>query len=147
MRLMQESGLSTLEFEEEGFSLTLRRSPDARVARATDSPSTISQAGPTAPAAAARLEGTPITAPMSGIVHLSSEPRSTPPGRTGDIVAQGEPLCLIEAMKVLTRVVAPETVRILDVLVAEGAQVSQGAPLFLVEPVKNVQNGTGRQSR
>jgi acetyl-CoA carboxylase biotin carboxyl carrier protein len=151
MRLMENSGLLTLELEQEGLSIKLQRCSlglrQTLVARAPADPRQLQERIPAGTPAAAESGRKAVSAAMSGIVHLCVEPNAAPLCKVGDIVAQGALLCLLESMKVLTRVEARETIRILDACVSSGVEVSQGDVLFIVEPVevRNVQDGTHRQ--
>ena len=151
MRLMENSGLVTLELEQEGLAIKLQRCSfrlwQKSAAPTPADPTQLQErilAGAPAAVESARKA---VTAAMSGIVHLCVEPNAAPLCKIGDIVAKGALLCLLESMKVLTRVEAQETIRILDARVSSGAEVSQGEVLFIVEPVevRNVQDGTHRQ--
>jgi biotin carboxyl carrier protein len=51
----------------------------------------------------------------------------------GDKVGLGDPLCVVEAMKMENEVVAPKGGTITDVRVAPGSAVDKGAVLFLIE--------------
>jgi biotin carboxyl carrier protein len=151
MRLMEHSGLLTLELEQEGFSIKLQRCSSGlqpkSVARAPADPRQLQERIAAGARTAVESARKTVSAAMSGIVHLCAEPNAAPLCKVGDIVARGALLCLLESMKVLTRVEARETLRILDARVLSGAEVSQGDVLFIVEPVevRNVQDGTDRQ--
>jgi 3-methylcrotonyl-CoA carboxylase alpha subunit len=53
--------------------------------------------------------------------------------RAGDVVAAGQPLVVLEAMKMQNPVRAPRGGRVARVLVAAGAQVEGGAALVELE--------------
>src|SRR5574338_1488091 len=48
-----------------------------------------------------------LTSPMVGIVYTSPEPEAPPYVRVGDMVEVGDPVLLIEAMKVFNTIAAP----------------------------------------
>jgi len=75
-----------------------------------------------------------IVAPCFGIVHLAPTPGAPPFASVGDPIAEGQRVCLVEAMKVFNAVAAPAPGRIAEVLVTSGAEVERGQPLFRVEP-------------
>lgn len=73
-----------------------------------------------------------VTAPLAGTVYLSPEPGSPRFARTGDRVAAGQTLCLIEAMKMMAPVTAPQAGTVGDILVEDGAAVDAGTILMRV---------------
>lgn len=73
-----------------------------------------------------------VTAPLAGTVYLSPEPGSPPFARTGDRVTVGQTLCLIEAMKMMAPVTAPQAGTVGDILVEDGAAVDAGTILMRV---------------
>ncbi len=71
--------------------------------------------------------GDGIVAPMPGLVkRLRAEP--------GQSVTEGQPLFVLEAMKMEHTLTAPRDGIVAEVLVAEGAQVSDGDTLLVLEP-------------
>ncbi len=80
---------------------------------------------PTAQAAAPAGNGEPVAAVLAGNifkVHV----------RPGDTVEEGQPLLVVEAMKMETIVAAPKTGAITDVFVAEGDVVAVGDSLVAI---------------
>lgn len=75
-----------------------------------------------------------VTAPLPGLCHLAPDPASPPFVREGDTVTEGQTLCIIEAMKVMTAVAAPTGGRLARVLVANGSTVAGGQPLMEIVP-------------
>jgi acetyl-CoA carboxylase biotin carboxyl carrier protein len=53
----------------------------------------------------------------------------------GDVVKEGQTLCIIEAMKLMNEIEARIAGRIAVVLVENGQPVEYGQPLFSVEPL------------
>ena len=86
-------------------------------------------AAPAAPTAA-EPEGDAITAPMVGTFYAASAPEQPPFVQVGDRVRKGQPVCLLEAMKMMSEVTAPCDCVIEQVLATDGELVSFGAPLI-----------------
>ncbi|MDP1535200.1 MAG: biotin/lipoyl-containing protein, partial [Rubrivivax sp.] len=64
--------------------------------------------------------------------------RSASPGAksfvdVGDAVKDGEPVCIIEAMKIMNEIEADCSGKILRILCENGQAVEFGQPLFIVE--------------
>ncbi|MGI6796328.1 carboxyl transferase domain-containing protein [Gordonia sihwensis] len=67
-----------------------------------------------------------VAAPLTATVIHVAEP--------GRVVAAGEPLAVLEAMKMQHEVIAETSVRVMRVLAAEGATVLAGTPLVVYRP-------------
>jgi biotin carboxyl carrier protein len=52
---------------------------------------------------------------------------------SGQVVTVGQPLCIIEAMKVFSTIEAEVAGTIAEILVVQGAEVAAGQPLFRME--------------
>jgi acetyl-CoA carboxylase biotin carboxyl carrier protein len=74
-----------------------------------------------------------LTSPIVGIAYLAPEPGASPFVRIGDTVGEGQPLLIIEAMKVMNQIRAPRAGRVTRVFVEDAAPVEYGAPLMLIE--------------
>lgn len=66
-----------------------------------------------------------VTAPMPGKVVLLSV-------KVGDSVRVGDPLCVLEAMKMENEITAPRTGTVKEILVSEGANVNNGDALIVI---------------
>ena len=75
-----------------------------------------------------------IEAPMVGTFYRASAPDAAPYVGEGDVIEEGQTLCIIEAMKLMNEIEAKVAGRIAKVLVENGQPVEYGQPLFLVEP-------------
>jgi len=93
---------------------------------------------PSAPAAAAaeaaneEIAGTTIKSPMVGTAYLSPEPSADPFVSVGDAVKAGDTLLIVEAMKVMNPITAPEGGVIKKVLISDGQPVEFDQPLVVV---------------
>ena len=118
---MARSPLSELEVTDGEFKVHLVRSRDGQP-----------EAAP-APASAAVPRGHEVLAPTYGVVHLSPDAASPIFVEVGQAVSAGQPLCIIEAMKVFSTIEAEAPGPVAEILVAQGAEVAAGQPLFRME--------------
>jgi acetyl-CoA carboxylase biotin carboxyl carrier protein len=80
--------------------------------------------------------GITIEAPMVGTFYRASSPTAEPYVREGDVVKEGQILCIIEAMKLMNEIETRAGGRIAKILVDNGQAVEYGQPLFLIEPLR-----------
>lgn len=130
--LVSESGIAELEITEgEGkvrivkFSQTVQ--PVAYAPEAA--PAAAPVVAPVAPAAPV---GHTVKAPMVGTFYRAPNPGSSPFVEVGQSVKEGEPICIIEAMKLLNEIEADKTGVIKEILVENGEPVEYGQPLFVI---------------
>src|SRR5690606_30015182 len=87
---------------------------------------------PAAPAAPAAPQGHVVKAPMVGTFYRAPNPGASPFVEVGQSVKEGEPLCIIEAMKLLNEIEADKAGVIKEILVENGEPVEYGQPLFVI---------------
>ena len=80
----------------------------------------------------AKLPGC-VKSPMVGVVYLSADPNSPDYVKVGSSVAEGDTVCLIEAMKTFNPVKAHKGGKVTKILVAGGDPVEYGEPLIIIE--------------
>ncbi len=143
--LVSESGISELEITEGDGKVRIVKNPPAMVAASMApvampmpvTPSTISGAPAVAPVAPAPAPEAPsghlVRSPMVGTFYRSAQPGSEPFVSVGSAVAEGDTLCIIEAMKLMNEIEADKTGTIKAVLVDNGSPVEFGQPLFVIE--------------
>jgi acetyl-CoA carboxylase biotin carboxyl carrier protein len=85
-----------------------------------------------APAAAVEPQGHRVTSPMVGTFYRSSSPGSAPFVAVGDSVAEGQTLCVIEAMKLMNEIPADKAGVVKEILVENGKAVEFGQALFVI---------------
>ena len=131
--LLDETGLTEIEYETDDQRIKVGR------AAATYAPAVPVPAAP-APAAGGRdtgggeaaPQGT-ITSPMVGTVYMAPEPGAPAFIKVGDQVQQGQPLLIIEAMKVMNPLTSPRAGKVTRIFVSDGQPVEFGEPLVAVE--------------
>lgn len=67
-----------------------------------------------------------IESPMQGIINSVHV-------KVGDAVNEGDVLCLLEAMKMLTPMESPVDGKVIEVLIAEKQSVARGEKLLVLE--------------
>jgi acetyl-CoA carboxylase biotin carboxyl carrier protein len=97
------------------------------------------QAAPAGEAAAPVAEAPPVPtghvvkSPMVGTFYRSASPGSKPFAEVGAPIKEGDPICIIEAMKIMNEIEADMSGTISKILVENGQAVEYGQPLFIVE--------------
>ena len=81
------------------------------------------------------LDTISVKSPLSGTFYCSPKHGSPPYVNVGDVVQEGESLCIVEAMKVMNEIKADAKCKIIKVLAVNGKPVSSGEALFLVKAV------------
>jgi acetyl-CoA carboxylase biotin carboxyl carrier protein len=134
--LLGETGLTEIEYAVGDHRIRVAREPAGTVAAAVNNGHAPAPAAPIAAEPAAKNDadhpGT-LTSPMVGIAYLAPQPGETPFVRVGDSVAEGQPLLVIEAMKVMNQICARRAGRVARIFVADADPVEYGAPLMLIE--------------
>ncbi len=74
-----------------------------------------------------------IVAPMVGTFYRAPSPDAAPYVSVGDLVDVGQPLCIIEAMKLMNEIECEVKGRILRILAENAQPVEYGQPLFVIE--------------
>ena len=76
-----------------------------------------------------------VVAPMVGTFYAAPAPGAAPYVAVGDTVAEGQVLCILEAMKLMNEITAEEAGVIREVAVTDASPVEYGTVLFYYEPV------------
>lgn len=133
--LLEESGLSEIEVEDEGQRIRV-----ARTMAAASAPPVAAAPSPAPAATPPTEENTDlrnhagaIKSPMVGTVYLSSEPGAKPFVSEGDQVAEGDTILIVEAMKVMNPITAPRPGKITKICVANEQPVEFDEVLAIIE--------------
>ena len=78
--------------------------------------------------------GVEVLSPMPGTFYRAPSPDDPPFVKEGDSVKKGDPLCIIEAMKIMNEIEAEDIGVIQKILVESGQAVEFNQPLFIIEP-------------
>jgi len=133
-----ESGLSAMKIKKDDFSIELEKATGL-VAAPVMAPAPVAapvaavESAPATPAAAPAHTGDMIFSPMVGTYYASPSPDSPAFVKKGDTVKKGQPLAILEAMKIMNELEAEFDCKIIDILVTDGQAVEFDMPLFAVE--------------
>jgi acetyl-CoA carboxylase biotin carboxyl carrier protein len=137
-KLLEETGLTEIEFERNGERVRVARR--ARRPAATSSAATSAAALPSTARAPTNdrpidPSGHPglVTSPMVGIAYLGPEPGARAYVEIGSRVRAGETLLIVEAMKTMNQILAPRAGTVTQILIEDGQPVEFGEPLMIVE--------------
>ena len=146
--LVSESNISELEITEAegkvrivkagyGVPTTMMMQPAAPMMM--QAPQGHAPAGEAAAASAPAADAAPaqtghvVKSPMVGTFYRSASPGSKPFVEVGSAIKEGDPVCIVEAMKIMNEIESDTTGTISKILVENGQAVEFGQPLFIVE--------------
>jgi len=139
VELAVRHNLAELEVESAGTRIRIVREhpPAAAGPRVEAAPAT---AAPLPQLAAESVESTAhlltVEAPMVGTFYRAPKPDAPPFVTEGDVVKEGQIVCIVEAMKLMNEIESKVAGRIAKVVVENGQPVEFGQPLFLVDPLR-----------
>ncbi len=150
--LVSESNITELEITEADGKVRIVKAggvagmaPAATVPLVMAAPPTLAPAAATAPggpasepaaaaeAAADQSSGHIVKSPMVGTFYRAASPGGKPLTEVGNVVKAGDPLCIIEAMKIMNEIEADVAGTVTKVLVENGQPVEFGQPLFVID--------------
>ena len=149
IEIFQESGVEELEYSESfwrGIRVRLgrRRESGERIVETVHlqappapqpPPAPVAGAAPAPREEASRESETAadlhvVRSPMVGTFYRASSPESAPFTETGEQVAVGQTLCIIEAMKIMNEIEADAAGEVVEILAANGDPVEYNQPLL-----------------
>jgi acetyl-CoA carboxylase biotin carboxyl carrier protein len=74
-----------------------------------------------------------IKSPMVGTFYRSPSPDAPAFVQEGDMVQKGQPLCIVEAMKMMNEIESDAAGRVVRILVENGQPVEYEQPLMVIE--------------
>ncbi len=132
-RLFQKRGLDELLVEEGGFKLHLRRGESR-----TSTPAPVRRSPPLPRRepereAPRRARTVAVRSPLIGIFYRAASPDDPPFVEVGDMVEEGQTVCIIEAMKVFNEIRAEWSGRVVAMPAHNATLVQAGEPLVVLE--------------
>ncbi len=149
LALLGDSDIQELKLEGDDFRLEVRRNLPAPAtvtmvqAPAGPPPQAPGPAvpvgtppGPSAPpppAASVRSDLQAVTAPMVGTFYRSSAPGEPPFVKVGSRISAGQPVCILEAMKLMNELECEFSGEVVEILVENGTPVEFGQVLMRIK--------------
>ncbi len=142
INLMNDNGLMELEVEKDGMRIRLKKTGAA--GEGFSGPvvierEKISQAAETRELSGSieRISGktVEIKAPMVGTFYRAPSPEAPPYVEVGQVIEQGQVICVIEAMKLMNEIKSEIKGKIVEVLADNAEPVEFGQSMFIIEPI------------
>ena len=129
IEIFKESGLSYMEFEQDGMRVTFDNRKNAANAPIVTE---INEKVENDAEEAEDNNKHYVTSPLVGTYHRAQSQDSKPFVNVGQKVKKGDKLCIIEAMKVMNEITAKEAGTIKKILVSDNQMVEYGQKLFII---------------
>ncbi len=134
VRVVQETGVGEITIEEAGMRVSVKRTPErfeGTLPPGPEAPLDATEGGPPpSPDGTVRVE-----APMVGTFYRAPQPGAPPFVEEGDVVAPGQTLCILEAMKLMNEIKAEVEGTVRRIHVENAQPVEYGQLLFELEPL------------
>ena len=141
--LVSESNVSELEITEaEGKVRIVKSAPVSAMPMVAAPQMAVVAAPAAAPAVAAvaapaveaeAVKGHVVKSPMVGTFYRAASPGAKAFADVGSQVKEGEPICIVEAMKIMNEIEADMSGTVTQILVENGQAVEYGQTLFVIE--------------
>ena len=144
LEALGESDIQEFRLEGDDFRLEIRRNLPAQAVMA---PMVQAPVAATAPVGAAPEPASPppattatrsdlleVTAPMVGTFYRAPAPGESPFVEVGTRISTGQPVCILEAMKLMNELESEASGEVVEILVDNGTPVEFGQVLMRVKP-------------
>ncbi len=135
IKVVEESDINEITVEEDGARITIRKGITEEQIR-TAVKAAEGEKLPVSNEKTYPDNWKSIPAPMVGTFYRSPAPDAAPFVEEGDLVEEGQTVCILEAMKLMNEIAAEEKGVVKQVLVENGHSVEYGQELLLYEPLK-----------
>lgn len=156
LNLISESEVNEVSIEEGDFKIKIKKAADvnsqapahvfaqqpaipypavAPQVNPAEQPVPAEQPATEAPAEdAGNSKSVTVKSPIVGTFFRSPSPDSDPFVKDGDVVAKGDTLCIVEAMKIMNEIESEYSGKIVKILVEDNQPIEYDQPLFIIEP-------------
>jgi oxaloacetate decarboxylase alpha subunit len=138
IKIVEASDISEVVVEENGATISVRKGGVFIAPAGAPAQAPVPAVSGTEPAgqATSRPAGwKELKAQLVGTFYRSPAPGAGPFVQVGDVFEEGQPLCILEAMKLMNEIDAPERGIVQEIAVEDGNTVEYGTVLFYYEPI------------
>jgi acetyl-CoA carboxylase biotin carboxyl carrier protein len=138
-KLLEETGLTEIEIEQDGSRIRVARGAVAAAAPTVVVPAKPLAATPQPVGESSSASIDPskhpgvVVSPMVGTAYAAPEPGAKSFIEIGSKVKAGDTLLIIEAMKTMNQIPAPRGGTVIQILFEDGQPVEFGEPLVIIE--------------
>ncbi|MGC6517210.1 MAG: acetyl-CoA carboxylase biotin carboxyl carrier protein [Candidatus Puniceispirillaceae bacterium] len=146
-QILDDRDLTDIELETDTLSIRVSRTAAAQHVIAGAAPVAAAAPAPAPAPAAAATPAAPapsteddlsahagaVKSPMVGTYYESAEPGAAPFVKEGDSVSKGQTICIIEAMKVMNTITAPQAGTVKHIACQNGQPVEFDQLLIVIE--------------
>lgn len=138
-KIVDETTLTEISLEDGEQAITIRKdvitgTPVVAAAPAPVVAAPVAQpAAAPAPAQEEVKRGKALTSPMVGTFYKAPSPDAKPFVEVGQTVAQGDVVCIVEAMKLMNEIESEFSGKIVEICVEDGQPVEFGQVLMYIE--------------
>ena len=142
-KLMQDSELTEMQLEDQEQSIVLKREkqtvtaqqvlPVAQTQVITQEQPSVTEEKPTEQKSEEPKTSKAIKSPMVGTFYKAASPDAPAFVEVGSLVAQGEVVCIIEAMKLMNEIESDFSGKVVEICVDDGQPVEYGQVLMYIE--------------
>jgi acetyl-CoA carboxylase biotin carboxyl carrier protein len=139
IRIFDKSSMTKLKITEGDFCIDMRKDASSQTfvnesVQAVPALRHVTAAAPQEEAAEPVKSNLPtFKSPMVGTFYKAPSPGAEAFVKIGSVVKKGQPIAIVEAMKIMNEIDAEFDCRIVDILVEDGQPVEFDMPLFSVE--------------
>ncbi|MEL6506490.1 MAG: acetyl-CoA carboxylase biotin carboxyl carrier protein [Pseudomonadota bacterium] len=137
--ILQDTGLTEIELEQNDMKLRVARQPAAVAMGVPAAPLAAPALAPSAPAPVApasvpssEVPAGTVKSPMVGTVYLAPSPGAPNFVKVGDAVNEGQTVMIVEAMKTMNPITAPQSGKVTAILVGDSQPVEFDEPLLAI---------------
>jgi acetyl-CoA carboxylase biotin carboxyl carrier protein len=146
LQLISEADVNEVYIEEGDFKIKIKKRSEATYVSAppaapapvasvvVPSAAAAPASAPAAPAPSASAATASIKSPIVGTFYAAGSPDAKPFVSVGDVISKGQPLCIIEAMKIMNEIESDMSGKVVAIHVKNGQPVEFDQPLFEIEP-------------
>ena len=142
-KLMTDSELTEMQLEDQEQSIVLKREKQAVTAQqvlpvaqtqvSTPEATVVTESVPVEEKVETPKTGKAIKSPMVGTFYKAASPDAPAFVEVGSLVAQGEVVCIIEAMKLMNEIESDFSGKVVEICVDDGQPVEYGQVLMYIE--------------